>query len=65
MLEQGYFTTNEKISNMDMKYIICFAIDMEVKDMSTLFNVEPASIRSVRYHIKKKLGEKNTFKFLM
>jgi hypothetical protein len=38
---------------------------MEVKDMSTLFNVEPASIRSVRYHIKKKFGEKNTFKFLM
>jgi hypothetical protein len=65
MLEQGYLTTNEKISNTDMRYIICFAIDMEVKDMSLLFNVEPASIRSVRYRIKKKFGEKNTFKFLM
>ena len=65
MLEIGYHTANEKISNMDMKYIICFAIDMEVKDMSLLFNVEPASIRSVRYRIKKKFGEKNTFRFLM
>jgi len=65
MLEQGYLTTNEKISNMDMKYIICFAIDMDTKDMSYLFNVEPTSIRSVRYRIKKKFGGKNTFKFLM
>ena len=64
-LEQGYLTTDEKISNMDMKYIICFASDMDVKDMSILFNVEPASIRSVRYRIKKKFGEKNTFKFLI
>ena len=65
MIERGYLTSNEKISNMDIKYIICFAINMEVKDMSLLFNVEPASIRSVRYRIKKKFGEKNTFKFLM
>jgi rRNA maturation endonuclease Nob1 len=65
MLEQGYFTATEKISNMDMKYIICFAIDMDTKDMSILFNVEHASIHTVRYRIKKKFREKNTFKFLM
>ena len=65
MLEQGYLTVSEKISNMDMKYIICFAIDMDVKDMSLIFNVEPASIRSVRYRLKKKFGVKNTFKFLL
>ena len=65
LLEQAYLTANEKISNMEMKYIICFAIDMDVRDMSCLFNVESASIRSVRYRIKKKFGEKNTFKFLM
>jgi len=65
MLDRGYLTSSEKISNMDMKYIICFAIDMDVKDMSLLFSVEPASVRSVRYRLKKKFGEKNTFKFLM
>ena len=65
MLDQGYLTTTEKISNMDMKYIICFDIDMEVKDISLLFNVETANIRSVRYRMKKKFGEKNTFKFLL
>ncbi|MDR2970142.1 MAG: hypothetical protein LBV32_11160 [Tannerellaceae bacterium] len=65
MLEQGYLTADEKITSMDMKYIICFSIDMDVKDISLLFNVEPASIRTVRYRIKKKFGEKNTFKFLI
>ena len=65
MLEQGYLTADEKISNMDMKYIICFAIDMDTKDISLLFNVEPTSIRTVRYRIKKKFGNKNTYKFLM
>jgi len=65
VLEQGYLTADEKISNMDMKYIICFSIDMDVKDISLLFNVEPASIRTVRYRIKKKFSQKNTFKFLM
>lgn len=65
MLEQGYLSANEKITNMDMKYIICFAADMEVKDVSLIFNVEPASVRTVRYRIKKKFQEKNTFKFLI
>jgi hypothetical protein len=65
MLEQGYLTADEKISNMDMKYIICFAIDMDVNDMTLLFNVQPTSIHTVRYRIKKKFREKNTFRFLM
>ncbi len=65
MLEQGYLAANEKITNMDMKYIICFAVDMEVKDISLIYNVEPASVRTVRYRIKKKFNEKNTFKFLL
>jgi ribosomal protein L23 len=40
-------------------------IDEVRKNMSLLFNVEPASIRTVRYRIKKKFGKKNTFNFLM
>jgi len=64
-LEQSLLTISENISKMDIKYILCFAIDMDVKDMGLLFNVEPASIRSVRYRIKKKFGEKNIFRFLM
>ncbi|MDR0835373.1 MAG: hypothetical protein LBN11_02180, partial [Tannerella sp.] len=65
MLEHGYLAADEKITNMDMKYIICFAIDMDTKDMCLLFNVELPSIHTVRYRIKKKFSNKNTFKFLM
>jgi len=65
MLEQGYLTADEKISNMDMKYMICFAIDMEVDDMALLFTVQSTSIHTVRYRIKKKFRGKNMFKFLM
>jgi ATP-dependent 26S proteasome regulatory subunit len=64
-LEQGWLTANEKISNMDMKYIICFAIDMEVQDMSLLFNVEPSSIYIVRYRIKKKFGDGNSLRLVI
>jgi len=48
-----------------MKYIICFAIEMEVQDMSLLFNVEPASIYTVRYRIKKKFGDGGGVRFLI
>jgi hypothetical protein len=65
MLECGYLSANGKISNMDMKYIICFAINMEVQDMSLLFNVDTNSIYTVRYRIKKKFNDKNIFKFLI
>jgi ATP-dependent 26S proteasome regulatory subunit len=65
ILEQDYLFADEKLSTMEMKYIICFTIGMDVKDMGLLFNVEPSSVRTVRYRIKKKFGEKNTFKFLI
>jgi ATP-dependent 26S proteasome regulatory subunit len=65
MLEQSCFSVDEKISTMEMKYIMCFIINMDVRDMGLLFNVEPSSIYTVRYRIKKKFGEKNIFKFLI
>ena len=62
--EQACLTTEKKISSMDMKYIICFSIEMNAKDISILFNVEPASVRTARYRIRKKLENKDTFGFL-
>lgn len=65
MMEQGFLTADEKISNMDMKYLVCFAIDMDTTDISQLFNIAPTSIYTVRYRIRKKFGKTNTFKFLI
>ena len=62
-LEQSFLSIHEKISSMDMKYIICFIINMEVQDISLLFNIDPSSVYTVRYRIKKKFRKENLFKF--
>ena len=48
-----------------MKYILCFYIDMMVRDISLTFNVEVASIYTVRYRIRKKFKDNLAFQFLM
>ncbi len=65
LFEEGYVLSNQLLTNLDLKYITCFAIDMDVKDISLLFNVEPASVRTARYRIRKKIGKENSFKFLI
>ncbi len=50
---------NAKITSMDMKYLICFAADIDVKDISTIFNIEPASVHTVRYRIRKKYAKES------
>ena len=54
-----------KITPMDMKYILCFYIDMMVRDISLTFNVEVASIYTVRCRIRKKFKDNLAFQFLM
>jgi len=53
--------SSAKLTAMDMKYIICFAADMNVKDIGLLFDTAPASVRTVRYRIRKKFTEKDIF----
>jgi len=64
MLGESFLSTEKKISGMDIKYIICFSIEMNIKDISLLFDIDPASVRTARYRIRKKLGKKNAFCFL-
>ena len=65
LLENVYQTSKVKITSMDMKYIICFAADMDVKDISLLFNVEPASVHTVRYRIRKKFAKEDSFRMIL
>jgi hypothetical protein len=64
-LEHTYQTSKVKITNMDMKYIICFLADIDVKDISLLFNIDPASVRTVRYRIKKKFSQENVIRVIL
>ncbi|MDL2228148.1 hypothetical protein LJC30_04600 [Odoribacter sp. OttesenSCG-928-L07] len=65
VLEQVCNLSEGRITNLDIKYIICFMIDMDVKDISLLFNIEPASVHTVRYRIKKKFGDNQQLKLLI
>lgn len=42
------------LSLVDKRYILCFIAGLKPTEIATLFNVEPASIYTVRYRIKKK-----------
>lgn len=49
--------TKVKLSSMDVKYICCFYIGMETKDIANVFHIEPASVNTVRYRLRKKVGK--------
>ena len=55
---------NVRITAMDMKYIICFSVDMEAADISLLFNIELTSVHTARYRIKKKFSKNDTFRMI-
>ena len=48
---------------VDQKYILCFLNGEDVKAISRRFHVEPASVYTVRYRIKKKFPEKAKLPF--
>lgn len=55
------------ISYNYLKYCICFAIDMEINDICSIFSVESATVHMIRYRIKQKLSfnkEENITVFL-
>jgi len=59
LFDHIYQNAHARITAMDMKYIICFSIDMCGKDISLIFNVEPATVHTVRYRIRKKCTKEN------
>lgn len=65
LLETAYQTAKVEITGMDLKYIICFVADMYIKDICLIFNIEEASVRTVRYRIRKKFVKEDTFRALL
>ena len=45
---------NGKLSVPYLKYCICFAIGMEIGEVSKCFSIEQSSVHMVRYRLKKK-----------
>jgi hypothetical protein len=65
LLENAYHKSEVKITGMDMKYIVCFAANIDTKDISLLFNIEPKSVNTVRYRIKKKFAKDEAFRMIL
>jgi hypothetical protein len=65
LLESIYQNADVKLTGMDMKYIICFAADLDTKDISLIFNVEPASVNTVRYRIRKKCAKDDNIRAIL
>ena len=65
LIEDAYKTSKEKITDIDIKFIICFAVDIDVKDISMIFNIEQTSVHKVRYRIRKKFAKEDTFRMIL
>ena len=50
---------NGNLSIPYLKYCICFAIGMEIGEVSECFSIEQSSVHMVRYRLKKKFGLDN------
>lgn len=65
LLENIYRSSGGSLTSLDMKYIVCFVAEIAVRDISTLFNVEPASVNTVRYRIRKKFAPDDPFRLVI
>ena len=46
---------------MDKRYLMCFAAGLSAEQVADIFNVEPASVYTVRYRIRKKFPKEKSF----
>lgn len=46
----------QKLTPLDLKYCAYFYLGMETKQIATILNVEPKSVRMTKYRLKQKLG---------
>lgn len=63
-LDADFGETTKLMTQMDLKYALCFYIGMEVRHIAVMFNVENASIYTVRYRMRKKFRDTAAFRFL-
>jgi hypothetical protein len=65
LLENLYRSSGGTLTGLDMKYIVCFAATLAVRDIGLLFSVEPASVNTVRYRIRKKFAPGDPFRLVI
>lgn len=52
-----------KITTMDKRYVLCFAAGMTVEEIADFMSLEPASVYTVRYRLRKKFSSSYPFSY--
>ena len=60
---QALLSNAKKITTMDKRYILCFAAGMTVEHIADLMSLEPASVYTVRYRLRKKFSSDYPFPY--
>lgn len=60
---QAVIAQGRRITTMDRRYILCFAAGMTVEQVALLMHVDPASVYTVRYRLRKKFPADFTFPY--
>ena len=60
---QSLFSHAKKLTTMDKRYILCFAAGMTVENIADLMSLEPASVYTVRYRLRKKFSLEYPFPY--
>lgn len=60
---QALLNHGQKITTMDKRYILCFAAGMSVEEIADFMCLEAASVYTVRYRIRKKMGAEYPFPY--
>ena len=60
---QSLLSHAKKITTMDKRYILCFAAGMTVENIADLMSLEPASVYTVRYRLRKKFSSEYPFPY--
>ena len=60
---QVMLSHGKKITTMDKRYILCFAAGMTVEEIADFMSLEPASVYTVRYRLRKKFSSDYPFSY--
>ena len=60
---QVLLSHGKKITMMDKRYILCFAAGMTVEEIADFMSLEPASVYTVRYRLRKKFSLEYPFPY--
>ena len=60
---QVLLSHGKKITTMDKRYVLCFAAGMTVEEIADFMSLEPASVYTVRYRLRKKFSLEYPFPY--